>query len=47
MAKKYYLLETKTIAEFDNKEEAEATRDNFEVMYPENNYQVVEETEEE
>lgn len=40
--KLYLLRETKTIGEYEDKKEAEADRDNQEMWYPENSYEVIE-----
>jgi len=43
MKEKLYLLrETKTIGEYQDKKEAMADKDNNEMWYPENNYEVIE-----
>jgi len=42
MAKIYLLRETKTIAEFDNLDEIKAEKDNNELWYPENCYEILE-----
>ena len=40
--KLYLLRETKTIATYTDKKEAMADKDNNEMWYPENNYEVIE-----
>jgi len=40
--KNYLLRETKTIAEYDDKEQAQADKDNNELWYPENCYEIIE-----
>jgi len=42
MSKQYLLREMTTIASYDNKEEAEADKSNFDLWYPENSHEVVE-----
>lgn len=42
MKKRYLLIESKTIAEYTNKKEAEADRDNNSLWYPENSYKIEE-----
>ena len=42
MKKLYLLRETKTIGEYQDKKEAIADRNNNEMWYPENNYEVIE-----
>ena len=42
MSKKYLLRQTETIAEYEDKAEAEADKDNNLLWYPENSYEVVE-----
>jgi len=40
--KQYLLRETTTIGEYKSKKEAEQDKDNHEMWYPENNYEVIE-----
>lgn len=39
--KKYYLFETTKIAEYEDEKEAIADKDNRELWYPENSYEVL------
>lgn len=42
MVKQYLVLETKRIAIFKDKKEAQANIDNMSLWYPENGYEIIE-----
>lgn len=42
MSKTFILMETKKVAEYDSKSQAELGKENNEMIYPESSYEIVE-----